>query len=65
MFKYYGTEHNKMTSFIIDWYNLIMDSEKNPLSNIAAKFLRSKGNTIEGGTSEVQPKIFLAWVNRL
>ena len=23
-----------MTSFIIDWYNLIMDSEKNPLSNI-------------------------------
>ena len=23
-----------MTSFIIDWYNVIMDSEKNPLSNI-------------------------------
>ena len=23
-----------MTSFIIDWYNVIMDSDKNPLSNI-------------------------------
>ena len=26
-----------MTSFIIDWYNVIMDSNKNPLSNEAAK----------------------------
>ena len=23
-----------MTSFIIDWWNVIMDSDKNPLSNI-------------------------------
>ena len=46
-----------MTSFIIDWYNLIMDSEKNKNGYIAAKFLRSKGNTIEGGTSEVQLNI--------
>ena len=27
-------ERNNMTSFIIDWWNLIMDHERNPLSNI-------------------------------
>jgi len=28
------SERNNMTSFIIDWWNLIMDHERNPLSNI-------------------------------
>ena len=27
-------ERNNMTSFIMDWWNLIMDHERNPLSNI-------------------------------
>lgn len=28
------SERNNMNSFIIDWWNLIMDHERNPLSNI-------------------------------
>ena len=36
---------------------MIMDSEKTKNGYIAKQFLRSKGNTIEGGTSEVQLNI--------
>ena len=34
-----------MTSFIMDWWNLVMDHEKNPLSNI--KDLRGEGGEHE------------------
>ena len=61
LFKYYGTELNQQRMELImsltGSRELIMDSEKNKNGHIAAKFLRSKGNTIEGGTSEVQLNI--------
>jgi alkylation response protein AidB-like acyl-CoA dehydrogenase len=61
LFKYYGTELNQQRMELImsltGSSELIMDSEKNKNGYIAAKFLRSKGNTIEGGTSEVQLNI--------
>ena len=61
LFKYYGTELNQqrmeLRMSLTGSSELIMDSEKNKNGYIAAKFLRSKGNTIEGGTSEVQLNI--------
>lgn len=61
LFKYYGTELNQQRMELImsltGSRELIMDSKKNKNGHIAAKFLRSKGNTIEGGTSEVQLNI--------
>ncbi|MDB9712455.1 acyl-CoA dehydrogenase family protein, partial [Flavobacteriaceae bacterium] len=61
LFKYYGTELNQQRMELIMSLSgcdeLIMDSEKNKNGYIASKFLRSKGNTIEGGTSEIQLNI--------
>ncbi len=60
MFKYYGTEHNKRRHELmvaasgvngLAWDgNEFDDSEK----NLTRAWLRTKGNSIEGGTSEVQ-----------
>ena len=60
MFKYYGTEHNKKRHELmiaasgvngLAWDgNEFDDSEK----NLTKAWLRTKGNSIEGGTSEVQ-----------
>ena len=60
MFKYYGTEHNKkrhemmisaMGSHGIAWDGDEFDEEE---KNLTKAWLRTKGNSIEGGTSEVQ-----------
>ena len=60
MFKYYGTEHNKKRHEL-----MIEASGKNGVAwdgdefndedkNLTRSWLRTKGNSIEGGTSEVQ-----------
>jgi alkylation response protein AidB-like acyl-CoA dehydrogenase len=60
MFKYYGTEHNKkrhemmvaaMGSHGVGWDGDEFDKEE---KNLTKAWLRTKGNSIEGGTSEVQ-----------
>jgi alkylation response protein AidB-like acyl-CoA dehydrogenase len=60
MFKYYGTEHNKkrhemmiaaMGSNGVAWDGDEYDQEEKDLTKA---WLRTKGNSIEGGTSEVQ-----------
>ena len=61
MLKYYGTELNKRK------FELLMDaaghdgleweSERSEEGNLARTWLRTKGNSIEGGTSEVQLNI--------
>jgi acyl-CoA dehydrogenase len=61
LFKYYATELNQERMELImalsGHSQMIMDSEKTKNGYIAKQFLRSKGNTIEGGTSEVQLNI--------
>ena len=60
MFKYYGTEHNKnrfeimlniMGSRGLGWEG---DAFEDHELTTTREWLRSKGNSIEGGTSEVQ-----------
>ena len=60
MFKYYGTEHNKkrhemmiaaMGSHGVAWDGNEFDEDE---KNLTKAWLRTKGNSIEGGTSEVQ-----------
>ncbi len=60
MFKYYGTEQNKAKfelilkcagSAALGWDGAGFEAEE---LNICRSWLRSKGNSIEGGTSEVQ-----------
>ena len=61
LFKYFGTELNVeameiiMTAGGID--ELAIEGEATSNGFIAKRFLRSKGNTIEGGTSEIQLNI--------
>lgn len=60
MFKYYGTEHNKdrfeMTLKVLGNQGLGWEGEGFSEKELTAtrQWLRSKGNSIEGGTSEVQ-----------
>ncbi|MBD3647647.1 MAG: acyl-CoA dehydrogenase, partial [Pseudomonadales bacterium] len=60
MFKYYGTEHNKkrfelmlnvLGSQALGWEGDGFDAHE---LSTCREWLRSKGNSIEGGTSEVQ-----------
>ncbi|MEQ8495878.1 MAG: acyl-CoA dehydrogenase family protein, partial [Gammaproteobacteria bacterium] len=60
MFKYYGTEQNKakfelilkcLGSRALGWEG---DGFSAPELDICRTWLRSKGNSIEGGTSEIQ-----------
>jgi alkylation response protein AidB-like acyl-CoA dehydrogenase len=61
MFKYYGTELNKRR------YELLMSlgsvdalawaGTKSTAGQLPRRWLRSKGNSIEGGTSEIQLNI--------
>jgi len=57
-FKYYGTEQNvarmELLSAITGTDGLLWESENKDAVNEVRTFCRSKGNTIEGGTSEVQ-----------
>ena len=60
-FKYYGTELNvKREELLIQIGGndaLLWVPNENNDANVARKFCRSKGNTIEGGTSEIQLNI--------
>ena len=57
-FKYYGTEQNvsrmELMTAITGNQGLIWEGEDKEAVNQARQFCRSKGNTIEGGTSEIQ-----------
>ena len=57
-FKYYGTEQNvsrmELMTAITGSDGLVWEGEDKDAMNQARLFCRSKGNTIEGGTSEVQ-----------
>ena len=57
-FKYYGTEQNvsrmELMTAITGSDGLIWEGDDKDAMNQARLFCRSKGNTIEGGTSEVQ-----------
>lgn len=57
-FKYYGTEQNvsrmELMTAITGTEGLIWEAENEEAGNQARQFCRSKGNTIEGGTSEIQ-----------
>ncbi len=61
LFKYYGTELNVEAMELIMSASgsdaLMMDDSADKHAFLARRFLRSKGNTIEGGTSEVQLNI--------
>ena len=61
LFKYFGTELNVEAMEIImaatGSEQLIVKGDTTDNGFIAKKFLRSKGNTIEGGTSEIQLNI--------
>jgi alkylation response protein AidB-like acyl-CoA dehydrogenase len=57
-FKYYGTEQNvsrmELMTAITGSQGLIWEGNDKEAVNQARQFCRSKGNTIEGGTSEIQ-----------
>ena len=57
-FKYYGTEQNvarmELISSITGTNGLLWESDNKDAVSVVRTFCRSKGNTIEGGTSEVQ-----------
>ena len=57
-FKYYGTEQNvarmELISSITGTNGLLWRSDNKDAVSVVRTFCRSKGNTIEGGTSEVQ-----------
>lgn len=61
LFKYFGTELNVQAMEIImtagGMDELAIEGEATNTGFIAKRFLRSKGNTIEGGTSEIQLNI--------
>jgi acyl-CoA dehydrogenase len=61
LFKYFGTELNVQAMEIImtagGMDELAIEGEATNNGFIAKRFLRSKGNTIEGGTSEIQLNI--------
>ena len=61
LFKYFGTELNVEAMEIImtagGMDELAIEGEATNTGFIAKRFLRSKGNTIEGGTSEIQLNI--------
>ena len=57
-FKYYGTEQDvarmELISSITGTNGLLWESDNKDAVSVVRTFCRSKGNTIEGGTSEVQ-----------
>ena len=60
MFKYYGTELNMRRQELlmaIGGYDALAWEDDGEDSNTAQNWLRSKGNSIEGGTSEIQLNI--------
>ena len=61
MFKYYGTELNKQRYELMMALNgysgLAWEGEASNDGHLAKTFCRTKGNSIEGGTSEIQLNI--------
>lgn len=61
MFKYYGTELNKRRQELLMSIHghdaLLWEGERAHEGRLARAWLRSKGNSIEGGTSEIQLNI--------
>ena len=61
MMKYYGTELNKrrfeLMMDIAGYEGLEWEGEQSNDGDLARKWLRTKGNSIEGGTSEIQLNI--------
>ena len=61
MFKYYGTELNKRRLELMMAINgndaLVWNGGDNHSGHLPKSWLRSKGNSIEGGTSEIQLNI--------
>ncbi|MEL7220010.1 MAG: acyl-CoA dehydrogenase family protein [Bacteroidota bacterium] len=68
-FKYYGTELNKdrleLTLAIAGSAGLEWEGEASDEGAVARGFLRTKGNSIEGGTSEIQLNIVAKHILRL
>jgi acyl-CoA dehydrogenase len=60
-FKYYGTELNikrqELLMAVTGTDSLIWEENEKSDGDLARKFCRSKGNSIEGGTSEIQLNI--------
>ena len=61
MFKYYGTELNKrryeLLMSITGSDALVWEGESSQQGQLPKAWLRTKGNSIEGGTSEIQLNI--------
>ena len=61
MFKYYGTELNKRRQELLmsveSHDSLVWEGAESSDGQLARRWLRSKGNSIEGGTSEIQLNI--------
>ena len=66
MFKYYGTELNKRRFELMMAINgndaLDWQGGENQDGHLPKSWLRSKGNSIEGGTSEIQLNIMAIWI---
>ncbi|HEX7013049.1 MAG TPA: acyl-CoA dehydrogenase family protein [Steroidobacteraceae bacterium] len=68
MLKYYGTELNKRRAELqmsVAGSEGLRFAETQGAASVAAKWLRSRGNSIEGGTSEIQLNIIAKNVLRL
>lgn len=69
MLKYIGTELNKERAELLMAINglqgLLWENEEDPEPPLSRQWLRSKGNSIEGGTSEIQLDIIAKRVLRL
>jgi len=68
MLKYYGTELNKRRAELqmsVAGSEGLRFPETQGAASVAAKWLRSRGNSIEGGTSEIQLNIIAKNVLRL
>ena len=66
MFKYYGTELNKRRHELLMAIHgndaMVWEGEKSKDGYLPRAWLRSKGNSIEGGTSEIQLNIIAKWI---
>ncbi len=69
MLKYYGTELNKRRYEIMmdaaGYDGLEWESQRSNDGDLARKWLRTKGNSIEGGTSEIQLNIIAKHILQL
>jgi len=66
MFKLYGTELNKRRFELLMAIHgndaMVWEGKKSKDGYLPRAWLRSKGNSIEGGTSEIQLNIIAKWI---